>query len=116
MMNNTMANEPSGIERVVMRRVRTISVLRPFVSGGMLAAVVLAAALWAIGREVWVAKVLSNGPQNLTGHAEYLVYAFQHTRLVVQALVLTMLGAAIYLARAAARALTELFVPPLRRA
>ena len=40
-------NEPSDIERTVMRRVHTISVLRPFLSNAALAFVVLALALWA---------------------------------------------------------------------
>ncbi len=95
-------NEPTKIERVVMRRVRTISVLRPLFSGGALAALILVAALWGIGREVWVAKVLANGPQDFFGHARYLGYAFEHTRLVVQALSLAVLAAMLYLARSAA--------------
>ncbi len=111
-MNNTM-NEPSDIERTVMRRVHTISVLRPFLSNAALAFVVLALALWGIGREVWVAKVFANGPQDFFGHAQYMLYAFDHTRLVVQALSLIVLLAVVYLARESARVLATLFTPAL---
>ncbi len=112
MMNNTM-NEPSKIERAVMRRVYTISILRPFVSNAVLAFVVLGLALWGIGREVWVAKVFANGPQDFFGHAEYMLYAFDHTRLVVQALSLVVLAAVVYLARESARVLAGLLTPAL---
>jgi len=37
---NNIINEQSKIERIVMRRVRIIRVLRPFISSGALAAVV----------------------------------------------------------------------------
>lgn len=95
--------EPSDIERVVLRRVRAIRTLRPIVSGATLALVLLAVALWGIGREVWVARVFDNGPRGLLGHTEYLAYAFEHTRVVVQALSLVVLAAGLYLARSAAR-------------
>ncbi|MBU6321030.1 MAG: hypothetical protein KGI78_00130 [Patescibacteria group bacterium] len=101
----------SDIERVVMRRVQTIRFLRPFVSGGALAALVLALALWGIGREVWVAKVFSNGPHGFFAHARYLAYAFRHTRLVVQALVLASAAAAFILTRALLRPIAFAFAP-----
>jgi hypothetical protein len=56
-------------------------------------------ALWGIGREVWVARVFANGPQDFIGHAFYLTYAFEHTRLVVQSLTLLTLASVIYIAR-----------------
>ena len=104
-------NEPTNIERVVMRRVRTISVLRPLFSGGALAALILLLALWGIGREVWVAKVFANGPQDFFGQARYFGYAFEHTRLVVQALSLAVLAAGLYRARSAAELAVTTFVP-----
>jgi len=99
--SNTMTN-PSTIEQAVMRRVRTVHRLRPFVSMGALAVVVAAFALYGIGREVWVARVFENGPQDLFGRFLYLVYAFEHTRFVVQALVAATLASTVYLARLAA--------------
>ncbi len=99
--------ESSDIEYIVMRRVRRVRALRPFLSGTAFAALVLTLALWAIGREVWVARVFENGPHSWVGHTEYLAYAFEHTRVIVQALTLTVLAAGLYLARAAARRLVH---------
>ncbi len=106
---NAMTNDV--IKKNVMRRVRIIRVLRLIFSGATAAGLAIVGALWLIGREVWVAKVFSNGPQDLLGHTEYLGYAFMHTHLLVQALVLTVLAATLYLARATARALSAFFVP-----
>ncbi|MHB8860257.1 MAG: hypothetical protein ACYC48_00790 [Minisyncoccota bacterium] len=93
----------SPIERVVMRRVHIIRVLRVIFSNAVLAAVAATAALWGIGREVWVAKVFANGPHDLVGQTRYLFYAFQHTHLAVQILSLITLAAFITLARETAR-------------
>lgn len=96
-------NNQSSIEAVVMRRVQRIRVLRLFVNGVVLSGLVLAVALYGIGREVWVARVFANGPQGALGHALYLAYAFEHTRFAVQALSLLVLLSVIYLARATAK-------------
>jgi hypothetical protein len=119
MTNNTMIENTerveridiSTIERTVMRRVRIVRVLRILFSNTVLAAVAATAALWGIGREVWVAKVFANGPHDFFGHAAYLVYAFEHTHLTVQLLSLITLAALITLARETARALSSLFIP-----
>lgn len=109
-MNNTMT-EPTDIERVVMRRVHTIRYLRPLTSGAVLAALVLVAALWGIGREVWVAHVLQNAPKDVAGEAQYFVYAFDHTRIIVQALVVLTFASLVYLARSTARSITHIVSP-----
>lgn len=101
----------TDIEKNVMRRVHTIRVLRAFISLDTLVALVFAAALYGIGREVFVAKVFANGPQDLAGHLQYLSYAFVHTRVIVQALTLTALVSVVYLARETARLLTSVLVP-----
>lgn len=103
--------ESSNIERTVMRRVRTISILRPIFSGAVLALVVSVIALWGIGREVWVAKVFANGPQDFFGHVQYLLYAFGHTRMLVQALSLATIASLVYLAREVSRTAREMFTP-----
>ena len=101
-MNNTM-NEQSAIEKMVMRRVRRIALLRILISGGVFAITLALLALYGLGREVWVAMVFNNGPQSPMAHGLYLLYAFEHTRFVVQALVLVCAASAIYLARETAR-------------
>src|SRR3954465_15223238 len=98
MMNNTM-NEKSPIDQAVMRRVRRIALLRILISGGVFAFALILLGLYGIGREVWVGMVFQNGPQTLTGHALYLLYAFEHTRFVVQGLVLICVASFIFLAR-----------------
>ena len=96
--------EQSDIERIVMRRVHRISVLRIVVSGTVFAVTLALLTLYGIGREVWVARVFENGPQGLGAHALYLMYAFEHTRFVVQTLAVTCVGSFVYLARELVRA------------
>ena len=112
-MNNTM-NEQSAIEVNVMRRVRRIRILRLIISGAVFAVTAAILALYAIGREVWVARVFANGPQGFYGHILYLGYALDHTRLLVQILVLICVASFVYLAREVVR--VALGTPPLQRA
>ena len=98
MTNNMMSNR-SNIERVVMRRVQVIRALRPILSFDALVALVLVIALWGIGREVWVARVLENAPRDAAALPQFYLAAFEHTRLVVQALALLTLASLVYLAR-----------------
>jgi hypothetical protein len=100
MTNNDNRSE---IERVVMRRVHTVRMLRLVVNGASASALVLFLSLYAIGREVWVAKVLTNGPEGLLGRLLYLEYAFLHTQVAVQVLTLLAVGAVVYLARETVR-------------
>jgi hypothetical protein len=104
-------NEQSNIEKNVMRRIYIIRMLKPIISSAALAAVVCVFALYGIGREVWVARVFTNGPQNVIGRSFYLVYAFEHTRIVVQSLVILTFASLIYLARETARAFSFIFTP-----
>lgn len=103
MMNNTMI-EPTNIEKKVMQRVHRIKWLRLVISGGVFAVALALLALYGLGREVWVAKVFTNGPQDFAGHALYFLYAFEHTRFVVQGLILVCLASFVFLAREVARA------------
>jgi hypothetical protein len=104
-------NNQTNIERVVMRRVHTMRVLRLFFSNGALASYVFILALWGIGREVWVAQVLQNAPTNFFALPNFYLAAFTHTRFVVQTLSLITLAAVIILARETARSISSLFVP-----
>jgi hypothetical protein len=114
MHNRNLSHSQSDIERVVMRRVLVIRILRPLLSVGTLAVLIFALALWGIGREVWVAHVFENAPTTLSAASRFWLYAFEHTRLVVQALTLLTLGSLIYVARATTRPLASLFAAPLR--
>ncbi len=91
--------DQSAIEKTVMRRVRRISILRIVISGAVFALTLALLSLYAIGREVWVARVFENGPQSFWGRAFYLVYAFEHTRFVVQALAVACAASLVFLAR-----------------
>ena len=109
-MNNNF--QQSSIEKNVMRRVHLAYILKSILSSAALAAGICILSLWGIGREVWVARVFTNGPQSFIGHAFYLVYAFEHTRLVVQSLCLLTLASLLYLAREVARAISSIFISP----
>ncbi|MCX6787452.1 MAG: hypothetical protein NTY93_02960 [Candidatus Kaiserbacteria bacterium] len=104
-------NEQSAIERVVMHRVRLLRILGLIISTIMLAVLTFVAALWGVGREVWVARVFENMPHanNFAGFANFWFAAFTHTRLLVQVLTLLTLASFIYLARETARALSSIF-------
>lgn len=104
-------NNPSNIERIVMRRVHTIRILRLIISGGFLAMFVFALALWGIGREVWVARVFQNAPENIIDAARFYLYAFDQTRFIVQSLSVITIASLVYLARETARTLSSLFIP-----
>jgi len=100
-----MNNSRSNIERIVMQRVHLIRALRFAISSGTLSMLVSVFALWGIGREVWVARVLQNAPPNILDLPRFYLMAFEHTRLIVQALVLLMLASLIYVAREIVRAI-----------
>lgn len=104
----------TNIEKNVMRRVHAIHALRPIVSMGALSIVIATVALWGIGREVWVARVFQNTPHSggLVSVAHFYIDAFDHTRLIVQALTLLTAASLVYLARETAQ-LTKNLVAPL---
>lgn len=89
----------SCIERTVMRRVYSVRILRS-VFGNVGAAVALfALALYAIKREVWVARVLENMPESMVGVPAFLIDAFVHTEVLVQAAVLLVFGVFVWSVR-----------------
>ena len=110
MTYKTMNNE-SKIEQIVMRRVHRMRMLRFVFSGFTAGCLLSVATLYGIGREVWVARVFTNGPQDVVGHSFYLVYAFEHTRFIVQSLTLITIASLLYLAREAARLIATIFAP-----
>lgn len=104
-------HNPSSIERVVMRRAGRIAFLRPLFSRTAFSAVVGIAALWGLGREVWVARVLENAPHSLSDVPQFYLAAFFHTELAVQILVVVMMIAFFSLSERFARRMSELVVP-----
>jgi len=106
-------NNASNIERTVMRRVRIIRVSRFFISNRAFVALVFAIALWGIGREVWVARVLENAPTNLVDLSRFYLIAFIHTDIIVQMLFVLSFVSIIYLARETARAVSSSFIPAI---
>lgn len=95
----------STIRRNVMRRVHTVHALRTVSSAPIVAGIVFAAALWGIGREVWVARVFENMPSlaHADAVARFFFAAFTNTEALVQVLVVLALIAFVWMARAAAR-------------
>jgi len=105
MTNNTMTDSRSNIERVVMQRVHLIRALRFAVSSGVFSTIVSALALWGIGREVWVARVLQNAPASPLDLVQFYFTAFVHTHFLVQVLILLTIAMLIYVAYEIARAI-----------
>ena len=111
-MNNDMNDMQTNIERMVMRRVHLIRILKLIISTVALAVLMFVAALWGIGREVWVARVFENAPQNIADLPGFYVAAFAHTNIVVQALTILTLVSLLFLTREIARLFLNLFAPP----
>ncbi len=104
-----MTNLQSTIELTVMRRVRLIRILALVISTTMLAVLTTVAALWGIGREVWVARVFENMPaaSNAGGLIGFWVAAFLHTQLLIQILAVLTLVSLLFLVRETARLISS---------
>lgn len=103
---------PSDIERIVMRRVRLIRILGLIISTGVLAVLTATAALWGIGKEVWVARIFENAPMQPGDIFNFYIAAFMQTRLIVQVFTILTLASFGYLAFEVARFATTFFVRP----
>ncbi len=77
-----------------MRRVHAIHMTR-LLAAPVTAAAVFLAALWGIGRAVWVAKVFENMPavSNIPAVASFYFHAFLATGVLEQALLLVATAA-----------------------
>lgn len=95
----------SRIKQVVLRRARFIRAVRPFVSGTALATVLSVGSLYALGREVWVARVLENmpSPANFAAMLRFFEVAFLNTSFAVQVLSLVLVFGMLWVARDTAR-------------
>jgi hypothetical protein len=105
--NPTISSMPTNIHANVMRRVHTIHALRPLMSGALFASVLALASLYAIGREVWVAKVVANMPNpiHVIHFLRFFEVAFFNTTTIVQILCIAVLFSFGWLARDFARTL-----------
>lgn len=101
----------TAIERIVMRRVRLIRILALIISTATFAVLTACAALWGIGREVWVARVFENVPQisDTSTFLSFWLSAFLETQLVVQVLVVLTLISLLLLVRETVRFLVSYF-------
>jgi hypothetical protein len=115
-MNDTqpLGRSPTGetnIEKTVMRRVRLIRILALIISTATFAILAFMAALWGIGREVWVARVLENMPStgNLLELSRFWLLAFLNTGIIVQALIILTLASLFFLAREIVRTAVSYF-------
>lgn len=103
----------SNIHTTVMRRVRTIHALRTMATGVGVSLVLLVAALYVIGREVWVARVFENMPslEHVPQVVHFFTSAFLTTNIVVQLLLLVCIGSAVWFVRELSRIIVH---PTLR--
>ena len=107
MTNNTMTNTQTDIENIVMRRVHLIRILRLVISTVVFALLTSGAALWEIGREVWVARIFENAPSNIANIPYFYMAAFIHTNIIVQVLTVLTLVSLLFLIRETARLLRD---------
>ena len=103
-----LAMEPmtnSSIRSVVLRRARFIRAVRPLTSGTALGLVVALGSLYALGREVWVARILENmpSPVDVLAVLRFFENAFLNTSFMVQALSLVLVFGMLWFARDTAK-------------
>ncbi len=99
-------------KHIVMSRVRTIALLRPFVSTSALCVLLGIVSVYAVSREVWVEMVLRNmpSPADVSGFVHFFTYAFLHTGLLVQVFSVVLFVTAVLFLREAGKVLFS-FVP-----
>lgn len=83
-----------------MRRVHAVHTLRLIARTGS-SAVILTASLYALGREVWVARVFQNmpSPSDIPAALSFFISAFMGTHVVVQVTILVVVASIAWLLR-----------------
>ena len=81
-----------------MSRVHTIHALQLVLSTTVASVVLFVVALWSIGREVWVSRVLQNMPSlsDTSAVLHFYLAAFMDTRFIVQVLAVLTIGAFVW--------------------
>lgn len=100
----------SSLKKNVMRRVRIINSVRPFMSMTALSVVVLFVSLYELGRFVFVAQVYRNMPavENVSALFQFFVAAFLNTEFVVQIFSILVIVAVAFVAKEAGRGVVRL--------
>ena len=90
-----MEQNNSQLKMIVMGRVRVVHALQLLLSTTVFSVAVFLVALWGIGREVWVNRVLQNMPSitNVSAVAHFYLAAFMDTRVIVQILAIVTVAA-----------------------
>lgn len=109
-MNNTKRKR-TDIERVVMKRIKRVRLIKPFLSNAAIAIYILAIALVGLGRQVMLSRVLQNEPHSFFKMPFFYLAAFDHADMVVQVLTLLALAAMLYLVRAAVLTTSRTIAP-----
>lgn len=101
----TMETTNSRIKQVVLRRAHTIRIMRTVTSGTVVGMVLVLVSLAAIGREVWVARVIENmpAPTNILAVFHFFESAFMNTTAVVQILSVMLVVGVVWAAYDALR-------------
>ena len=100
----------SNIHTNVMRRVRFVHAVRPFISNAAGAVALLGLSLYMLGREVFVAQVFRNMPSaDPAAVLRFMEAAFLNTTFVVQAVTVLAAVAGLWLARECARVVGQAF-------
>lgn len=88
------------IKHHVMRRVHAVHTMRLIARTGS-SVVLLTASLYALGREVWVARVFQNmpSPSDLPAAFSFFISAFMGTHVVVQLTILVAIASMVWLLR-----------------
>ncbi len=95
----------SKIKKTVLARARYIRAIRPVLSCTTFAVVVVAGSLYALGREVWVARVFENMPSlaNVFAVLRFFESAFMNTTFVVQMISLLLVFGMVWIVRVVVR-------------
>ncbi|MBI4065694.1 hypothetical protein HY412_00680 [Candidatus Kaiserbacteria bacterium] len=104
-----MNDMQTNVERNVMRRIRLIRLLVLIISTATFAILTFVAAMWGIGKEVWVARVLENAPTDFSHLPNFFFAAFIHTSLIVQVLIVLTISSLLFLIRELARTISRFF-------
>lgn len=100
----------SLLSQTVQRRIHIIRIVRPILSVQVASALLFVVAVMGVGREVWMEQVLLNMPpiQDIPATARFFFYAFTHTELAVQGLLVVAASTLVWFAHACARIPTRM--------